>query len=670
MLNAYERGLVLSYLSKGFRFLRKNRWRVREVEEWLERNVDALAIEELTHRVHCAGPNDEPLAGQWGAVEEMIERARRASRSPPDLLRRRLEELGRSTALSEVDLALLDALLRYETQEFIENLFDVLAKAFHDRRGINGRASPTLACLLGVSISKMQERFSDRAPLVRAGLLQVYRHGLSVLPRLSCMASPSPTGPGDTGGVIELLFGNSPTTHLEWSDFEHLGQARDDVARLLGGAATGGHRGVNVLLHGPSGTGKTEFARMLAKHSGLQLVAVGEEDDDGDEPSRWERLGEWCLARSLLARRAQSLLLIDEMEDLTRQRDYSKVFMHRLLEETPVPTVWTTNGAGHMDPALLRRMTFAVEMRQPPPKVRARIWSRQLASQGIEATDAQALALAKDFDASPGVAAGAVAAAAISKGDIELVRRGVQGMSRLLGRDRPRARVGNVDPGLVDADVDLAALAERLTERGERRFSICLQGPPGSGKSAYARYLADRLGLEVVQKRASDLLSKWVGETEHNVAEVFAHARDDGAFLVFDEADSLLADRRGARRSWEITQVNEMLTWMEDHPLPFACTTNYGEKLDAAVLRRFTFKVTLDYASKESARGLFRRYFDLEPPPELDHLTALAPGDFPVVRRKAEVLGKADDPDALVEMLREECAAKPDQPAPIGFARP
>ena len=90
-----------------------------------------------------------------------------------------------------------------------------------------------------------------------------------------------------------------------------------------------------------------------------------------------------------------------------------------------------------------------------------------------------------------------------------------------------------------------------------------------------------------MQKRASDLMSCWVGGTERNIAAAFAEARDTGAFLIFDEADSLLADRRFAHRSWEVSQVNEMLTWMESHPLPFACTTNFGEHLDAATLRRF-----------------------------------------------------------------------------------
>ena len=160
----------------------------------------------------------------------------------------------------------------------------------------------------------------------------------------------------------------------------------------------------------------------------------------------------------------------------------------------------------------------------------------------------------------------------------------------------------------------------------------------------------------------------WLGATEQQIAAAFAEAHDAGAFLVFDEADSLLADRRFAQRSWEVSQVNEMLTWMESHPLPFACTTNFGEHLDPATLRRFVFKVALDYLAPEQAdAAAFRTYFGLEAPAELRDLAALVPGDFAVVRRKAEIMDLLGDPEALARMLREECDAKPGRPQVVGF---
>ncbi len=159
----------------------------------------------------------------------------------------------------------------------------------------------------------------------------------------------------------------------------------------------------------------------------------------------------------------------------------------------------------------------------------------------------------------------------------------------------------------------------------------------------------------------------WVGQTEKNIARAFREATDDGSFLVFDEADSLLADRCGAQRNWEISQVNEMLTWMERHPLPFACTTNLIEKLDPATLRRFVFKISVDYMDAGRANAMFRAWFSLPPPAALSSLQTLTPGDFAAARQKAEILGQLEDPSALCALLKAECEAKPNQPRSIGF---
>ena len=346
----------------------------------------------------------------------------------------------------------------------------------------------------------------------------------------------------------------------------------------------------------------------------------------------------------------------------------SAVYMHRLLERAPAPTLWTMNDARSVSETILRRMMFALELRPPTAGVRKRVWARLLEHHGIEAGPDEAHALARDFSATPGVAAGATAAARIAGGGIDTVRHGVHGLSRVLSCEVPPQEAPPLfNPALIQADTDPVVLADSLVGSDEQHFSLCLQGPPGTGKSAFVRYLAERKGLEVMQKRSSDLMSMWVGETEHKIAAAFAEARDTGAFLVFDEADSLLADRRFAHRSWEISQVNEMLTWMESHPFPFACTTNFGEHLDAATLRRFVFKVTLDYLSPVQAETAFRSYFGLAPPAEIATLTALTPGDFAVVRRKAALLGQLEEPEALAAMLSAECAAKPDRPHPMGF---
>jgi len=230
----------------------------------------------------------------------------------------------------------------------------------------------------------------------------------------------------------------------------------------------------------------------------------------------------------------------------------------------------------------------------------------------------------------------------------------------------PDADASDFDPVLVNCDGDLAGLTERLVRPGaSRQWSLCLSGPPGTGKSQFARYLAARLGMEVMQQRASDLLSMWVGESEKQIAAAFQTARARRAMLVIDEADSLLSDRREAVRSWEVTQVNEMLTWMESHPLPFICTTNLMDRIDQASLRRFTLKLRFSPLNAVQTTLAFERFFGIVAPRRLaDDLT---PGDFATVRRKRDLLG-VTDPSALVDWLDEEADAKGARARPIGFA--
>ena len=690
MLAAYERRFILSCLSNAASRLNRDVVEARNLVEWLRKHEDQLKFRvpdapnaetepEIRQQLHMP-------AISWRTVGEALGSELAATRRVgPDRTARRLRRLARATGLTRTDTAILELLLRYCTGGLVESMIDDISDSTRwGRRSLRPR-NPLLPCMLGLSANTVCSRFASDAPLVTSGLVSIDDDGdVTLIDRLTRL-DWLPKGSGSD--VQALLLDEAGPGELRWGDFDHVADDRDYVERILRGALRTGAKGVNVLVYGPPGTGKTEFCKTLATRLEARLYVAGESDSRDGEPSRNERLQELRLAQRLLAGDRRSILLFDEMEDLLSSRgslmaalfgsrrlagrpaEGSKVFMNRLLEQTRVPVLWTSNAARETSPVLLRRMMFALELRQPPPKVRARIWTRQLVQHGIASAEEDAHALAQEFDVTPGVAFGVTAAARLGSGTIADVRRGVRSLSRVMsGVTAPAQRTPqNFDPALIRADVDPVQLADRLAGTGARHFSLCLQGPPGTGKSALVRHLADRLGLEVLQKRASDLMSMWVGETEKQIAEAFAEARDAEAFLVFDEADSMLADRRLAQRSWEVSQVNEMLTWMESHPFPFACTTNFSDRLDPATLRRFTFKITLDYLSPEQARVAFRVYFRIEAPTEVAGLPNLTPGDFPVVRRKAAILGCLGDPRALAEMLRAECDAKPGRLRKVGF---
>ena len=274
------------------------------------------------------------------------------------------------------------------------------------------------------------------------------------------------------------------------------------------------------------------------------------------------------------------------------------------------------------------------------------------------------------MDDAPALADSAIRAAQIAGGGAQDVKLAAGALSRAIrGGHTPITAKNSIgfEPELAKADHDLAMITERFVACGPANTGgLCLSGPPGTGKSAFARYLAENMHMPVLERRASDLLDRYVGGSERNIADAFAEARDTTAFLVFDEADSLLGARDGATHRWEISQVNEMLTWMESHPLPFACTTNLVDQLDPATARRFSLKISFLPLNLKQRAACFRRFFKTEPPRGLESLDQLTPGDFAVAAKRSNFLG-ITEPNAIIAELHREQEAKPNARSRVGF---
>lgn len=217
---------------------------------------------------------------------------------------------------------------------------------------------------------------------------------------------------------------------------------------------------------------------------------------------------------------------------------------------------------------------------------------------------------------------------------------------------------------ILNADCDLAEVREGLIRHRQGR--LCLYGPPGTGKTAFGRYLAETLDMPLMVRRASDILSPWVGMTEQSMAGMFRQAVEEGALLLLDEADSFLQDRQGAQRVWEITEVNEMLTQLESFEGVFIASTNLMDSLDSVALCRFDLKIRLDYLRPEQAWTMFvetAARLGVEAGEELRSnvggLAVLTPGDFANVVRQSRLRAITDAAD-LYQRLRAEFAAKPE----------
>ena len=637
-------------------------------------------IEYLTDTECPERPRTRPGAAWWGRVRSLLDDlCQEADRSEGNLVRANATRIGEHFGLTELEARILEFFANYRIFDMFEHVVD---QALETRE-------VTLLFLVaqfsGAEQGEVRTALRPDARLKASGLLQnegrnwsSQRVPYAVSPRL---ADAMRADVDDIEELVALLFPAAPTPDAEWRDFEGLGESADLMRKLLTNAIVNGTPGVNILLYGAPGTGKTEFCKVLAREVGASLRAIGEADDSGEEPSRGERLAELGIAGRMLSARQDTVLLLDEMEDLFggampsffRQERMSKVFANRLLETNPVPTLWTTNSIEACDPAFLRRMTFSVEMRTPSERVRKRIWQRLADRHQPLAETGALMALAGIHDHPPALVSDAMRVARDCGGGIETFGQVLGASAKLTngGIAPPPRHHSEIawEAALANADTDLALLEAQLAGADTApRISFCLDGPAGTGKSAWARHLAKQLGLPVIEKRASDLLSMWVGGTEKAIARAFADARAEGALLIFDEADSLLADRRNASRQWEVSQVNEMLTWMESHPLPFVCTTNLAENLDPATQRRFTFRIRFDWLREDQLPLAWRAHFGAPVHADVRALDRLAAGDFANVARRMRALGQ-DDPATILAELRRESEAKEGKTRAIGFGR-
>lgn len=644
----------------------------KEVPGWIEYLTDVECPER---------PRIRPGAAWWGRVRNLLNELRGGLDGGDDnVVRENAKRIGQHFGLSDFEARILEFFASYHSFDMFEHVVD---------RALQTQ-DVTLPFLIGQFAGAEQlairEALRADARLRLSGLLQNegrnwsrQRVMYSVSPRL---ADAMLADVGDIEDIVARLFPPAPTPDAEWADFEGLGESADIMRKLLIRALEQGTLGVNILLYGPPGTGKTEFCKVLAREVRANLRAVGEADDSGEEPSRGERLAELGIAGRMLASRRDTVLLLDEMEDLFggamipglfRQERTSKVFANRLLETNPVPTLWTTNSVETCDSAFLRRMTFSVEMRPPSGRIRKRIWERLAHRHQPVAELRPLIALAETHDQPPALVADAMRVARDCGGGVETFEQVLAASAKLTnGGNVPLPQYHSEaawEPALANTDTDLMLLETRLSGAAQQqRLSFCLDGPAGTGKSAWARHLARQLGLPVHQKRASDLLSMWVGGSEKAIARAFSDARAEGALLIFDEADSLLADRRNAAHQWEVSQVNEMLTWMESHPLPFVCTTNLAEKLDPATQRRFTFRIRFDWLQEHQLPLAWSTHFAAPMHADITALDRLAPGDFANVARRMRALGLHEPAEIMAE-LRREFEAKEGASRPIGFGR-
>ena len=623
--------------------------------------------------------------------------------------------LKKQSTLVEKNIDALANLLQLNQAERALLLYGTLARYQRDLRSMlvefkvdnAPEAYAAIADVAGVKANEVAEALRAGSRLERIGMVEnlISEHNITDLADLMKVSEKLPPvlmrEYRDQNELMAVFTRPVDRSSLALADFSF---AREDVqvlVSLLRNAVAGKELGVNVLLYGPPGTGKTELAKVVAQAAGLDLFEVEYADRDGNALSGRDRYRSLQIAQVFLKGSAHAALLFDEVEDvfpslsseaaqlMARSEQMAapgagsvsgKAWVNQILESNTVPTLWVTNRVEQIDPAFRRRFAYHLELKSPPPGAREGLVRKTL--EGVQVSDAFVARLTERKGLTPAQIRTAVRFAKLAGSPQagtdatalmeSLIERQLKNADLALGNKADasggRRSVTSYDLSMLNvaSRFDVSRIVQALQSRGHG--TLCFYGAPGTGKTALAEHLAKSLSRPLIIRQASDLMSKYVGETEQNMAAMFSEAEAEKAVLLLDEADSFLQDRRGAQRTYEVTEVNEMLQGMERFSGIFVCTTNLLESLDQAALRRFTFKIRfmpLTAAQREKmfvTEALAGADAALTEPlrERLARLTQLCPGDFAAVKRQLEILAAELTADEFLGQLEAEHRIKPE----------
>jgi SpoVK/Ycf46/Vps4 family AAA+-type ATPase len=622
--------------------------------------------------------------------------------------------LKRQNTLVEKNINALAGLLQLNKAERALLLYGTLARYQRDMRSIlvefkvnnAPEAHAAIAEVAGVNADQVAEALRAGSRLERIGLVEnlISEHNITDLADLMKVSEKLPPvllrQYRDQAELMAVFTRLSTKSALALEDFAFVAQDAHVLRALLANAVARQEVGINVLLYGPPGTGKTELAKVVAQAAGLELFEVEYADRDGNSLSGRDRYRSLQIAQVFLKGSARAALLFDEVEDVfpplsseavqwmaraeaqvapTSSSVNGKAWVNQVLESNMVPTIWVTNRIEQIDPAFRRRFAYHLELKSPPPGAREELVRKTLS--GVAVSDAFVARLTRRKGLTPAQIRTAVRFADLActpptqpgNADLEeLIERQLNNADQALGkRAHANVRPGGSEPYdmallNVQSRFEIPRMVQALQARGHG--TLCFYGPPGTGKTALAEHIASTLARPLNVRRASDLMSKYVGETEQNMAAMFREAEAENAILLLDEADSFLQDRRGAQRNHEVSEVNEMLQGMEHFQGVFICTTNLMDRIDQAALRRFTFKIQFQPLTRDQRLSLFvtwacagdaaRVEQGLEK--RLANLDQLCVGDFAAVKRQAAILDIPMDAAEFLEQLEAEHRIKPE----------
>lgn len=448
--------------------------------------------------------------------------------------------------------------------------------------------------------------------------------------------------------------------------------------------------GISILLKGKPGTGKTELVKSIANKLGVPLFNLKHSRKKKNEKVPPRKMALYLIQQ--LYANSNAIFLVDECEDLINTMpsfrffrgrnddENSKSFINEYLDENKCKFFFVANNTEEVDESTMRRFNYILTFNSISNEHRHLMIKSLFEKESecfLNEEEVKALAFRSKLNIGHfGIALGTVKRLNLDPSEkknifIDLVNNhsnefAKAGINLKQINEKYSLDGLNCDHNLNEVTQKIIKCQQRIKEsNSDTNLNVIFNGPPGTGKTEYAKYLASQLGLAFIYKQASDLKSKWVGETEKNIKSAFLEAQNTNSILFIDEIDAFLHPRDNASASWQISEVNEFLTCMENFKGIFICATNSTERMDSASLRRFLFKIKFDYLNSEGCvkfyKTFFQEFFDDELESALDFeiktIKCLTPSDFNSVKRKL-LLEEKITHESIILLLKQEVAYK------------
>jgi hypothetical protein len=389
---------------------------------------------------------------------------------------------------------------------------------------------------------------------------------------------------------------------------------------------------VVLFVEGPIGSGRRTALGAAARDLGRAVIALDLHRVPRDAGALAEALR--GLRRDCMLAGAVPLVCdIDELLGSDRDQSSMTRILARFVDETPGLIALTSTVPGL---EVSRRSAVRITWPLPSTAVRRELWERYLGETADR--DGALELLSMRYRLGAGEIRRAIESARLlgkARGGELDTRTLVEGVrSNIAERMGGLAERVEVKQGwgdlVLDTDVmdQVQALVARVRHGHEvyetwgfhqkvpRGIGVAalFSGPPGTGKTMVAGLIARELDLELYQVDLSQVVSKWVGETEKQLARIFDAAEAGHALLLFDEADSLFAKRsqdvKGAVDRYANLEVNFLLQRIERFGGITILTTNLDVSIDPALIRRLAAKIRFELPGDDERAELWRRTLD------------------------------------------------------------